>query len=148
MFANPIIENVPDKNDPNVMYFESGIHEPTDVAGKCFRIPSNTTVYLEGGAVLKGCLTCDSVENVKILGHGMLLEPQQGISVAYSKNVLIDGITVVNSRHYTVSGGQSQGITIKNLKSFSYQGWSDGLDFMSCSDVVIDDVFFVIQTTV
>ena len=71
----------------------------------------------------------------------MLLEPQQGISVAYSKNVLIDGITVVNSRHYTVSGGQSQGITIKNLKSFSYQGWSDGLDFMSCSDIVIDDVF-------
>ena len=52
------------------------------------------------GAVLKGCLNCDS-ENVKILGYGMLLEPQQGISVAYSKNVLIDGITVVNSRHYT-----------------------------------------------
>lgn len=74
---------------------------------------------LEGGAVLKGCLTCDSVENVKILGHGMLLEPQQGISIAYSRNVLIDGITVVNSRHYTVSGGQSTGITIKNLKSFS-----------------------------
>ena len=141
VFANPIIKDIPDKNDPNVMYFESGIHEPTDAAGKCFRIPSNTTVYLEGGAVLKGCLNCDSVENVKILGHGMLLEPQQGISVAYSKNVLIDGITVVNSRHYTVSGGQSQGITIKNLKSFSYQGWSDGLDFMSCSDIVIDDVF-------
>ena len=140
VFANPIID-VPDKNDPNVMYFESGIHEPTDVADKCFRIPSNTTVYLEGGAVLKGCLTCDSVENVKILGHGMLLEPQQGISVAYSKNVLIDGITVVNSRHYTVSGGQSSGITIKNLKSFSYQGWSDGLDFMSCSDIMVDDVF-------
>ena len=123
VFANPIIKDIPDKNDPNVMYFESGIHEPTDAAGKCFRIP------------------CDSVENVRILGHGMLLEPQQGISVAYSKNVLIDGITVVNSRHYTVSGGQSQGITIKNLKSFSYQGWSDGLDFMSCSDIVIDDVF-------
>ena len=141
VFANPIIENVPDKNDPNVMYFESGIHEPTDTTGKCFRIPSNTTVYLEGGAVLKGRLNCDSVENVKILGHGMLLEPQQGISIAYSKNVLIEGITVINSRHYTVSGGQSTGITIKNLKSFSYQGWSDGLDFMSCSDVTIDDVF-------
>ena len=141
VFANPIIENVPDKNDPNVMYFESGIHEPTDVAGKCFRIPSNTTVYLEGGAVLKGCLNCDSVENVKILGYGMLLEPQQGISVAYSKNVLIDGITVVNSRHYTVSGGQSQGITIKNLKSFSCKGWSDGIDMMCCRSVMIDNVF-------
>ena len=124
VFANPIIADVPD-----------------NTAGKCCRIPSNTTVYLEGGAVLKGCLACDSVENVKILGHGMLLEPQQGISVAYSKNVLIDGITVVNPRHYTVSGGQSEGITVRNLKSFSYQGWSDGLDFMSCSDIVIDDVF-------
>lgn len=85
------------------------------------------------------------MENVRILGHGMLLEPQQGISVAYSKNVLIDGITVINPRHYTVSGGQSLGIAIKNLKSFSYQGWSDGLDFMSCSDILIDDVFYVTQ---
>ena len=141
VFANPIIKNVPDKNDPNVMYFEAGIHEPTDTAGKCFRIPSNTTVYLEGGAVLKGCLTCDSVENVKILGHGMLLEPQQGISIAYSRNVLIDGVTVVNPRHYTVSGGQSTGITIKNLKSFSCKGWSDGIDMMCCCQVLVDNVF-------
>ena len=38
VFANPIIENVPDKSDPNVMYFESGIHEPTeDVYKRQFR---------------------------------------------------------------------------------------------------------------
>ena len=141
VFANPIIENVPDKSDPNVMYFESGIHEPTDVAGKCFRIPSNTTVYLEGGAVLKGCLTCDSVENVKILGHGMLLEPQQGISVAYSKNVLIDGITVVNPEHYTVFGGGSSEIVIRNLKTFSCKSWSDGIDMMCCRKVLVDNAF-------
>lgn len=141
LFANPIIHHVPDKNDPNVMYFESGIHEPTDAASKGFRIPSNTTVYLEGGAVLRGRLLCDHVENIKILGHGMLLEPEQGIAISYSKNIEIDGPTIVNPRYYTVSGGQSDGITIKNLKSFSYQGWSDGLDFMSCSDVLIDDVF-------
>lgn len=141
VFANPIITEVPDKNDPNVMYFETGMHEPTDADGKNFRIPSNTTVYLEGGAVLKGRLMCDSVENVKILGYGMLLEPEQGIAISYSKNILIDGITIVNPRFYTVSGGQSTDITIKNLKTFSYQGWSDGLDFMSCSDILIDDVF-------
>lgn len=141
LFANPIISEVPDKNLPNVMYFEAGIHEPADQDTKSFHIPSNTTVYLEGGAVLKGKLVCDSVENVKILGHGMLLEPQQGISIAYSKNILVDGLTVINPRHYTLSGGQSTGITVRNLKSFSYQGWSDGLDFTSCSDILIDDVF-------
>lgn len=141
LFANPIISEVPDKNLPNVMYFKAGIHEPADQDTKSFHIPSNTTVYLEGSAVLKGKLVCDSVENVKILGHGMLLEPQQGISIAYSKNILVDGLTVINPRHYTLSGGQSTGITVRNLKSFSYQGWSDGLDFMSCSDILIDDVF-------
>ena len=141
VFANPISKDIPDKNAPNVMYFESGIHEATDEAEKCFHIPSNTTVYLEAGAVLKGWLNCDSVENVKILGRGILLEPKEGVFISHSRNVLIDGITVVNSRHYTVSGGQSTGITIRNLKSFSYQGWTDGLDFMSCSDIMIDDVF-------
>jgi hypothetical protein len=30
-------------------------------------IPSNTKVYIDGGAVLKGKLICDKVENVKIL---------------------------------------------------------------------------------
>lgn len=114
VFANPISKDIPDKNAPNVMYFESGIHEATDEAEKCFHIPSNTTVYLEAGAVLKGWLNCDSVENVKILGRGILLEPKEGVFISHSRNVLIDGITVVNSRHYTVSGGQSTGITIRN----------------------------------
>ena len=141
LFANAIRKDRPDRNAPNVMYFEAGIHEPTDVEGKCFHIPSHTTVFLENGAVLKGKLCCDSVENVSILGHGMLLEPQQGVSISFSKNVTIDGLTVVDSRHYTVLGGQSTGITIRNLKSFSYQGWSDGLDFMSSRDIEVDDVF-------
>lgn len=141
IFANAIETEVPDKNDPNVMYFEAGMHELKDQEVKDYIIPSNTTVYLEPGAVVKGRLVCDSVENVKILGTGMLLEPMQGVSITYSKNILIDGVTVVNPRYYTVSGGQSEGITIRNLKSFSNQGWSDGLDFMSCSDIHIDNVF-------
>ncbi|WP_198175137.1 hypothetical protein [Spirosoma telluris] len=50
--------------------------------------------------------------------------------------MLVDGIIVKNPQHYTVYGGQSKGITIRNLKSFSCKGWSDGIDLMSCSDVL------------
>jgi len=32
-------------------------------------------------------------------------------------------------------------LTINNLKSFSCKGWSDGIDLMCCSDVLIDNVF-------
>ena len=65
----------------------------------------------------------------------------RGIEVTHSKNVLIDGITVVNPDHYTVFGGEVNGLTIKNLKSFSCKGWSDGIDLMCCNDVLIDNVF-------
>jgi len=140
LFTNPIEKNRPHKGDKNVMYFEAGIHEPTN-KDKDFRIPSNTTVYLEPGAFLKGGITCDSVENVKIIGRGYLLTPQEGVKISFSKNILIDGLTAIDPRHYTVFGGQSQNITIKHLRSFSYQGWSDGIDMMCCHKVLVDSVF-------
>ncbi len=141
LFANAIRTDIPDKNAPGVMYFEAGYHEPTDTVAKNFPIPSNTTVYLEGGAVLKGPLVCERVENVKILGTGMLHETSNGITINYSKNVLVDGITVVNPRYNTTTVGQSENITIKNVKSFSYQGWGDGLDFFCCKHILVEDVF-------
>ena len=141
LFAGSIETDIPDKNAPDVMYFEAGFHKPDSASKESFKIPSNTTVYLEGGAVLNGRLLCQDVENVVIRGRGILFEPQQGVAIHHSRNITVDGIIAIDPRHYTVSGGESRGITIRNLKSFSYQGWSDGLDFMSCTDVLIDGVF-------
>lgn len=64
-----------------------------------------------------------------------------GVEITYSKNVLVDGITILNPQHYTVYGGQSENLTIRNLKSFSARPWSDGIDLMSCRHVKIDHVF-------
>lgn len=141
LFSNEIEKDVPKEGDPNVIYFGPGVHTPSDLPGIQYNIPSNTTVYLAPGAVVKGKLVCDRVENVRIIGRGMIDQTQRGVEVTHSKNVLIDGITVVNPDHYTVYGGESTGVTIRNLKSFSCKGWSDGLDLMSCSDVLIDNVF-------
>lgn len=141
LFSNAIEKDIPKEGDPNVIYFGPGVHKPFDQPGIQYNIPSNTTVYLAPGAVLQGKLVCDRVENVRIIGRGMIDQTQRGVEVIHSKNVLIDGITVVNPDHYTVYGGESTGLTIRNLKSFSCKGWSDGIDLMSCSDVLIDNVF-------
>ncbi|XAZ81974.1 glycosyl hydrolase family 28 protein (plasmid) [Fibrella sp. ES10-3-2-2] len=141
LFANPLETSKPDPTDPNVIYFGPGIHTPDDKPGDVFRIPSNKTVYIDGGAVIRGKLVCDKVKNVRIIGRGIIDQPQRGVEITHSENVLVDGIIVKNPQHYTVYGGQSKGITIRNLKSFSCKGWSDGIDLMSCSDVVVDDVF-------
>lgn len=141
LFANPIETVKPDPKDPNIIYFGPGIHSPDDKPGDVFKIPSNKTVYIDGGAIIRGKLVCDHVKNVRIIGRGIIDQPQRGIEITHSENVLVDGIIVKNPQHYTVYGGQSTGITIRNLKSFSCKGWSDGIDLMSCSDVLVDDVF-------
>lgn len=141
LFANSIITNKPDPKDPNVIYFGPGIHQPNDQPGDTFLIPSGKTVYIDGGAVVKAKLVVDRAHDVKIIGHGIVFLSQRGVEVRHSQNVTIDGPIFINPSHYTIYGGQTKGLTVRNIKSFSCKGWSDGIDLMSCSDVVIDDVF-------
>lgn len=141
LFANPPETETYSKAEERVMYFGPGVHHPKDLPNNHIRIPDNTTVYLAPGAVVNAKLLVDKVENVRIIGRGILYHPIRGIEITDSKNVLIDGITVVNPDHYTVLGGGATGVTIKNLKSFSCKGWSDGIDMMCCRNVLIDNVF-------
>jgi Glycosyl hydrolases family 28 len=140
ILASPLETDRPDPSDPNVVWFGPGVHQPED-GSDAYHIASNKTVYIAGGAVVRGRLVLDHVENVKILGRGIIDEPEEGIEIRHSKAITIEGPIVVNPRHYTVSCGQSSDITIRNLKTFSASPWSDGLDFMSCSQVRVDDVF-------
>ena len=141
LFANPMETEKYEKETKGVMYFGPGTHRPKDLPNNQIRIPSNTTVYLAPGAVVKAKLVVDKAENVRIIGRGIIDHAVRGIEITDSKNIWIDGITVMNPDHYTVFGGGSTGITIKNLKSFSCKGWSDGIDMMCCRQVLIDNVF-------
>jgi hypothetical protein len=140
VFANPLETGKPDPDDPDVIYFGEGIHTPENT-GKVYKIPSNKIVYFAPGAVVRGTFVCDGVENVRFTGRGIIDNPERGFELRFSRNIEINGLTVINPRYYTVLGGQTEGIKIRNLKSFSSTGWSDGLDFMCCSDVEIEDVF-------
>ena len=119
VFANPMETETYSKEEKGVMYFGPGVHRPKDLPNNQIRIPSNTTVYLAPGAVVKAKLWVDKAENVRIVGRGILDHPIRGIEITDSKNVVVDGITVINPDHYTVFGGGSVGVTIRNLKSFS-----------------------------
>lgn len=93
------------------------------------------------GAVLKAKLLIDKVKNVRVIERGILDHPVRGVEITNFENILVDGITVVNPDHYTIFGGGSNGITVRNLKSFSCKGWSDGIDMMCCRNVLVDNVF-------
>ena len=141
LFANPLETEKYDKEADGVMYFGPGVHKPADLPNDQIRIPDNTVVYLAPGAVVRAKLLVDKAKNVRIIGRGILDHPIRGIEITDSKNVSVDGITVVNPDHYTVFGGGSEEVTIRNLKSFSCKGWSDGIDLMCCRNVKVDNVF-------
>lgn len=127
--------------DAQLIYFGPGIHRPKDLPSGEIKIPSNTTVYLAPGAVVRAKLCVDHAKNVRIIGRGILANPLRGVEITHSRNVLVEGITMVNPQHYTVFGGESSDITVRNIKSFSRHGWSDGIDLMCCRNVTIDNIF-------
>ena len=76
---------------------------------------------------MNGKFICNNVENVRFIGRGYIDNPVRGFEFTHSKNIEINGITVINPDHYTVLGGEVDGLKINNLKAFSCKGWTMAL---------------------
>ena len=134
LFANPIEAEVPDKRSDNVMWFGPGVHIFESGA---LRIPSGTTVYVAGGAVMKGQLVIENAENVRLMGRGIVDHTvKAGIQIYNSKNVYVEGLFATQC----ITGG-SEHVTIRNVKSVSYYGWGDGMNIFASRHVLFDGVF-------
>jgi hypothetical protein len=127
------------------LYFGPGIHYIEECV---MRIPSDTNVYIAGGAIIIGTFVCSKVENIKIFGRGALYLARferfsglNAIRLSHAKNITVEGIHFINPPHYTVYIGGSDRVLVKNIKSFSCEGWSDGIDMMSSKNVTVEGVF-------
>ena len=128
LFANKPEENIPDKNDPNVIYYGPGIHE---IADGELKVPSGKTVYLAGGSVLMGRVLMENVHDVKLVGRGIIDHSvKKGIWIANSRNVYVEGIVTTQC-----GTGGSDNVTIRNVKSISYYGWGDGMNVLASNGV-------------
>ncbi|MFE9439967.1 glycosyl hydrolase family 28 protein [Streptomyces sp. NPDC006602] len=139
LHANPVETNVPDSDDPDVLYYGPGLHTTTSGV---VNVPSGKTLYLAGGAVLTSRVAFQNVENARVRGRGVLYNSANGVLVEYSKNIEIDGIMVLNpSSGYAATIGQSKQVTIRDFHSYSHGQWGDGIDVFSSEDVLIDNVW-------
>lgn len=143
LFANPIDVNNPLEGTTlkklklrrDLIYFGPGVHR---LPGDTLNVPSGKTVYVAGGAVVKGCIRAVNVRDVKILGRGKV-HPEgrgAGLSIVNSKNVLVDGL--ISTQCPT---GGSDSVTIRNVKVISSYGWGDGLNVFASNNVLFDGVF-------
>lgn len=134
LFANPLEVNIPDKKNPNVIYYGPGIHT---VQNGVLKVPSGKTVYLAGGAVLLGRIVIENAHDVKLIGRGIInYSVKGGIQIRNSRNIYVDGIVTTQC-----ATGGSENVTIRNVKSISYYGWGDGMNVFASNNVLFDGVF-------
>lgn len=147
LFANPIDRNNPvdgikvrnvsqlQKKRKDVIYFGPGVHY---LPGDTLRVGSGKTVYLDGGAIVFGCLKVIGAEDVRIFGRGRI-HPQgrgAGVEITRSRRVQVDGIFSTQ-----IPTGESDSVSISNVKVISSYGWGDGLNVFASSNILFDGCF-------
>lgn len=125
---------------PNVVVYGPGVHAPPQGAAT-FPVRSGQTIYVAGGAVLQGDFMLDGVEDVRIFGRGMIDAQPGQFTVHRSRNVSVEGLTFINSRHGTIACSQSKSVRFLDIKAFSAGQWSDGVNVFACDDVQVDRAF-------
>ncbi|MBE3113499.1 MAG: hypothetical protein IMZ49_02610 [Actinobacteria bacterium] len=144
LFANPLEEDPPELGDPGVHYFGPGVY----MAGS-IKVKSNETVYIAGGAVVYGWIHCSSLENVKIIGRGIIdgsiydrwNDMVVPINLFSCKNIVVDGISILNPAAWTLNTYLCENIKINNVKIISARPNSDGITTQSCKDLTVTDCF-------
>ena len=161
LFANPLETNVPKPGDLNVIYFGPGVHEVGHLL-----VGDNQTVYLAGGAVVRGVIQPDekfttnartgarnyppTVElrghHVTMRGRGILdgsacpTHARNLVSVRGS-DIRLEGVILRDTSVWTVPIRQSDRVTVSNLKLLGYRANSDGIDICNSRDVTVENCF-------
>ncbi len=140
IFANPIDATAPAPgqstvNGMNVFYYGPGIYNIGGIV-----LPSNTRVYIAGGAIVYGHFyTNSTVSNSSITGRGIIVADDTMYLTA--TNLLLEGFIITSndhSGHWTMRLNNCSSATVDNIKSFPWQDWGqDGLDLCGSQNVVV-----------
>jgi hypothetical protein len=145
LFGNPLERDAPKPGDPGVVYFGPGVHKPGKIS-----LTSGQTLYLAGGAVVKGGVLARG-ENVTIRGRGILDGNDYPhfhgptvfmLHLEKCKNVAVRDVILRGSWLFTIAPCGCDGVTIDNVKLCGTRAHNDdGIDVINSSNVTIHDCF-------
>jgi len=145
LFSNPPEENVPNPEDPNVIYFGPGIHQ----AG-VIKLASHQTLYLAGGSVVKGAIECHG-DDITIGGRGILLgDDWPRLKGPSGSMASFEGCHKVTMRDVILQGSWGWTIFLKGCRSVTIDHVricgsrvenDDGIDVCNSVDVAIRRCF-------
>ncbi len=140
--ACPPVENVPDPDDPKVHYFRAGqVYEVEHMP-----MEDDETIYLEGGAVVRGSLLVEGSKNLRICGHGVWDGSYHKRATNKSRcfvfkgceNVTVEDISMIEPCVWTLVFIQCKQVHVRNIVQITWGNGSDGIDIVGCQDVHIE----------
>ncbi|KPM45623.1 hypothetical protein AK830_g956 [Neonectria ditissima] len=146
VLTNEVESDPPTSDSDNIWYFGPGINNGSAYSkvtdGNLF-VPSDTTVYLAGGAFLTAKLNFINVSNSAVRGHGFLYKGPNGgaILIERSTNIVVEKVTSLGATGFSLTTGEAQGVHITGYRSFSSHGNGDGLDFFCSADILVENCF-------
>ncbi len=110
---------------------------------------SGDTVFIEAGAVVHGAFAATDAEGVAIRGRGVLLggytrpdgHVPPSIRAQRCRNFTVQGVTLLDGRAWHVVPAASVGVLVEDCNIISGADVADGIDVVSCENVVIRGCF-------
>ncbi|MBD3240065.1 MAG: hypothetical protein GF331_05725 [Chitinivibrionales bacterium] len=141
IYANALETDRPNPSDPAVHFFEAGkIHDAGEIT-----LRSGETLYIEGGAVVRGTVEVMDAEGVRIAGHGILdgggqrLGRRRLVYFGKCRDVAINGIIMVGTPSWTIVLHRCRDCRISDVKQIGWLVGSDGVDVVASHDVLIEN---------
>lgn len=144
LFATPAETGIPRPDDPAVLHFGPGEHEPGVI-----RPRSGQTVYLAAGAVVRGRIEAHGVEDVRVCGRGVLdargyskrEDKTPGILFEKSRRIRMEGIGLRGGSWWQVLFLLSDHIEVEHLNIMGVSVNTDGIDIDGVRNFVARDCF-------
>jgi hypothetical protein len=161
LFANPPEVDAPKPGTPDVLFFAPGIHEVSHLV-----VTNNQTVYVAGGAVVRGIIAPDEPyqissysglrtysptfvlqgTNITFRGRGIVdgsrcTTHARNLLVVQGSDIKLEGVILRDSSTWTVPVRRSDRVTVRNLKLLGYRANSDGIDICNSRDVTVEGCF-------
>lgn len=142
VFANPQID-APDRSDPKVKFFAAGrIHEAGEIL-----LGEGETLYLEGGAVVRGVVRARQASDVSIRGAGILdsgsrTHKTNKLVLRECRDAVIENIILLDPLGWTMHLSACERVRVSNTRVIGWRANSDGLDIEYSKNIRVDGCFW------
>lgn len=149
LFGNAPEEDAPKPGDTNVVYFAPGVHRPGKIT-----LTDNQTLYIAGGAVVKGCVYAHG-RNITIRGRGILGGEESPrfngpgrylLDCQDCQDLAVRDIILRNPWSWTFVTWNCDGVAIDNVKVCGSRMLNDdALDLVNTQNATVRNCFFRTQ---